>query len=223
MFEINFATILFINDVKQKLVLAREILLQQISDSVLQNIVLQVELPNIESTNDVFHDLISCIIEQQIHYRSSKRIFAKALERSGISRLSTDNFQLFEAYTLPFLKLSARKLETLEAFIDYWSGSHPDFVRLSDEEIAKELSNIRGIGKWTIDMILLFTLNRPNVFPYDDFHLKQVMVSLYGLNAKSKLKSQMLEIASLWKDQQSLAVLYLLEWKRLQARNAKMI
>ncbi len=203
--------------------MAPEILIQHISDPVLKNVVLQVQLPKVESTHDVFHDLISCIIEQQIHYRSSKRIFAKALERSGISRLSTNNFHLLEEHALPLLKLSANKLETLMTFIDYWNGSHPDFSTLTDEEIAKELSNIRGIGKWTIDMILLYTLNRPNVFPYDDFHLKQVMVSLYGLNAKSKLKSQMLEIASLWNGQQSLAVLYLLEWKRLQGRNSKMI
>lgn len=203
--------------------MASEILIQHISDPVLKNVVLQLQLPKIESTHDVFHDLISCIIEQQIHYRSSKHIFAKALERSGIIRLSIDNFHLLEEYALPMLKLSANKLETLEAFINYWRRPHPDFAALTDEEIAKELSNIRGIGKWTIDMILLYTLNRPNVFPYDDFHLKQVMVSLYGLNAKSKLKSQMLEIASLWNGQQSLAVLYLLEWKRLQGRNSKMI
>jgi DNA-3-methyladenine glycosylase II len=119
-----------------------------------------------------------------------------------------------EEHALPFLKLSSGKLETMMAFIDYWRGPHPDFEALSDEDIRKELSGIKGIGKWTIDMVLLYTLNRLNVFPYDDFHLKQVMVSLYQLNPNSKLKAQMLEIASLWKDQQSLAVLYLLEWKR---------
>ena len=191
--------------------MTRDSLLKQVNDPVLANIIVQLEPPIIESTQDVFHDLMSCVIEQQIHYRSSKRIFAKALERAGISHLSLDNVYLFEEHALPFLKLSSGKLETMMAFIDYWRGPHPDFETLSDEDIRKELSGIKGIGKWTIDMILLYTLNRPNIFPYDDFHLKQVMVSLYQLNPNFKLKAQMLEIAALWNGQQSLAVMYLLE------------
>lgn len=63
-------------------------------------------------------------------------------------------------------------------------------------------------------MVLLYTLKRPNIFPVDDFHLKQVMIYLYQLDPKNKLKSQMLQIAEKWGNQKSLAVLYLLEWKK---------
>lgn len=52
------------------------------NDPILRNIITQIEKPFIISTNDVFHDLMSCIIEQQIHYRSTKKIFAKAMERA---------------------------------------------------------------------------------------------------------------------------------------------
>jgi DNA-3-methyladenine glycosylase II len=90
----------------------------------------------------------------------------------------------------------------------------PKISTHSDNEVVKELSSIKGIGKWTIDMILLYTLNRPNVFPYEDFHLKQIMVSLYGLNEKVKLKAQMLAVAENWGEQKSLAVLYLLAYKQ---------
>ena len=89
-----------------------------------------------------------------------------------------------------------------------------DFNKLSDVEVIKELSAIKGIGKWTIDMILLYTLKRPNIFPYDDFHLKQIMITLYNLDPNVKLKAQMLEISENWGNQKSLAVLYLLEWKK---------
>ena len=60
------------------------------SDPVLGKICNQIEWPAINSTNDVVHDLTSCIIEQQIHYRSTKRIFARALERAGIDHLTVD-------------------------------------------------------------------------------------------------------------------------------------
>jgi DNA-3-methyladenine glycosylase II len=184
------------------------------NDPILEKIILQIPKPEIESTNDVFHDLMSCIIEQQIHYRSTKRIFAKALERASIDHLTINNFHLIEKHSLSQIKLAMGKYETMMTFIEYWSDNDKDFNTLSDDEVIAELSSIKGIGKWTIDMILLYTLNRPNIFPYDDFHLKQIMVSLYGLNEKVKLKAQMLAIADNWGEQKSLAVLYLLAYKK---------
>jgi DNA-3-methyladenine glycosylase II len=59
---------------------------------------------------------------------------------------------------------------------------------------------------------------RADVFPYDDFHLKEIMVKLYGLNPNVKLKAQMLDVAGTWGNQKSLAVLYLLSWKKLQLK-----
>jgi DNA-3-methyladenine glycosylase II len=64
-------------------------------------------------------------------------------------------------------------------------------------------------------MILLYTLQRPNIFPYDDYHVKAIMVKRYGLNPNVKLKAQMLAVAENWGRQKSLAVLYLLESKKL--------
>jgi DNA-3-methyladenine glycosylase II len=183
-------------------------------DPVLQKIIAHIDLPSIHSTNDVFHDMMSCIIEQQIHYRSTKKIFAKALERAGIDHLTIDNFDSIEKYSLPQIKLASGKFETMMAFVDYWHHNTLDYNALSDAEVSEQLSSIKGIGKWSIDMILLYTLQRPDVFPYDDFHLKQVMVSCYNLNANVKLKAQMLEIAENWGTQRSKAVLYLLESKK---------
>ncbi|WP_312343077.1 DNA-3-methyladenine glycosylase family protein [Chryseobacterium binzhouense] len=192
------------------------------SDPVLEKIISQIPTIIINSTNNIFHDVISCIIEQQIHYRSTKKVFEKALERAGIEFLTIENFHLIEKFSLSKIKLSMGKYETMMAFIEYWNANTKDYSKLSDEEIRKELSAVKGIGRWTIDMILLYTLQRPDVFPYDDFHLKNIMVSLYNLDPKIKLKSQMLSIAQHWGNQKSLAVLYLLSWKNLQKQyNAK--
>ena len=108
------------------------------------------------------------------------------------------------------------KYETIVRIVEFWELNKIDWHHLSDEEIIATLSSIKGIGKWTIDIILLYTLERPNVFPYDDFHLKQIMVSLYGLDEKVKLKAQMLEISENWGNQKSSAVLYLLSYKNLK-------
>lgn len=112
------------------------------------------------------------------------------------------------------MPLAAGKYETMMAFMEYWNRNILDFNELSEERIVAELSAIKGVGRWTIDMILLYTLKRPNIFPADDFHLKQVMVSLYQLDPKVKLKAQLLQVAENWGNHKSLAVLYLLEWKK---------
>jgi len=191
------------------------------NDPILRNIITQIEKPFIISTNDVFHDLMSCIIEQQIHYRSTKKIFAKAMERASIQHLTIDNFHLLEKHSFSQIKLAQGKYETMMNFIDYWSSNTKDFSKLSDSEVKEELSSVKGIGDWTIDMVLLYTLQRPNIFPVDDFHLKQIMVNLYKLNEKVKLKAQMMAVAEAWEQHKSLAVLYLLDYKKSKMQNVK--
>ncbi|MEY4539625.1 MAG: hypothetical protein RLZZ306_1382 [Bacteroidota bacterium] len=181
--------------------------------SVLAKIIETIPEPIIETTNDVFNDILSCIIEQQIHYRSTKNIFKKALERAGIEHVTLNNFHLLETHSLPAIKLAMGKYETLLAFLEYWNNNTLDFRQLTDDEVITQLSSIKGIGKWTIDMILLYTLQRPNVFPCDDFHLKEIMIKLYGLDPNVKLKAQMIDISNTWGEHKSLAVRYLLAWK----------
>lgn len=183
------------------------------SDSVLANIIATIPTPEILSTNDVFHDLMSCIVEQQIHYRSTKKIFQKMLQKASLDTLSLENFAQFEEKAFENANFSMNKYETIERTIDYFQTNKINWQELSDDEIIEKLSSIKGIGKWTIDMILLYTLQRPNVFPYDDFHLKEIMVRLYGLNPNVKLKNQMLDISNNWHEHKSLAVNYLLSWK----------
>ena len=187
-------------------------------DAVLDIIVQQIPEPKISSTGNVFHDLMSCVLEQQIHYRSTKKIFQKMLDTAGIDILSPGNFALLEEKALKDAKLSIGKYETVIGILEFWEKQQMDWFSLEDQEVREQLAKIKGIGKWTVDMILMYTLKRPNVFPYDDFHLKQIMTSLYGLDPNAKLKSQMIDVSEKWGDQKSLAVLYLLAWKNYQKR-----
>ena len=183
-------------------------------DQTLAKVLGQVTAPEIATTNNVFHDLMSCIIEQQIHYRSSKKTFEKLLSFTSLTELTPDNFHEFEKLGLPRTKLSQNKYETIAGVLGFWAENEIHWSSLSDAEVRNKLSNIKGIGPWTMDMILLYTLQRKDIFPAGDYHLKQIMVSLYGLNPKSRLKNQMLEIAETWRPHRSLAVKYLLESKK---------
>lgn len=183
-------------------------------DPILNKVINSVSPPNLISTKNVFHDLMSCIIEQQIHYRSTKRQFQQMLDKAEINELNLNNFSIFEEKAFVDAKISEKKFETIANLIDYWSNNEKDFHELTDEEVIQELSSIKGVGKWSIDMILIYTLQRDNIFNYDDFHIKQIMTNLYELYASSKLIAQMKEVTSHWKKHQSLAFLYLLEWKK---------
>lgn len=190
-------------------------------DPVITQVMQTVPLPVIESTKNVFHDLVSCIIEQQIHYRSSKQQFQKLLDQAAIERLTPDNFSHFETQSLQNIKLSGRKLETLSYTVDFFSSKQIDWPGLTDNEVREVLSGIKGIGPWTIDMILLFTLDRPDIFPADDYHLKMIMSNLYHMKDGAGMKKRMNEAAEAWKPLRSTAVRYLLAWKEWQSVTAR--
>ena len=183
------------------------------ADPVLKRIIDSIQEPFVESTRDVFFDLMSCVIEQQIHYRSTKNVFRKALETAGLPTLTPSNFHQLEARALPCLNLSLAKYETMAQILDFWREKTVAWSALTDAEVRRTLASIKGIGPWTIDMILLYTLQRPAVFPDSDFHVRQLMVRLYGLNPTSRLQAQMRAVAETSGEHKSLAVLYLLAWK----------
>ncbi len=183
------------------------------TDPILKNIILHIPKPIIPSTYSVFHDLLSCVVEQQIHYRSTKKTFQKMLAKADITLITPDNFNIFEEKSFAGSNLATSKYETIASMLHFWDTHNIDWQQLTDEEIIAILSTIKGIGKWTTDMILLYTLQRPNIFPPDDYHLKLIMSNLYGLDPKVKLKAKMIEISNNWGNHKSLAVLYLLASK----------
>ncbi len=182
-------------------------------DTVLKEIIAQVDLATIESTRNVFHDLMSCIIEQQIHYRSAKKMFEKMLQKASLEMLTVANFETFEEKAFQNVKLSTRKYETIERILAFFQEKQANFLEMEDEAVREHLSAIKGVGTWTIDMILLYTLERANIFPADDYHLKKIMRQSYRLDDSKPLKSQMRTIAEKWAPFKSFGVKYLLAWK----------
>ena len=190
-------------------------------DPILKKIIDTIPSPQFISTKNVFHDLMSCVLEQQIHYRSTKKVFQKMLDKANLEILNPDNFSEFEKKGFGDVKLSMKKYETVLNIVQHWDENNVIWEELTNQEVINELSQIKGIGKWTIDMILIFTLNRPNIFSYDDFHIKQIMTKLYELNPKSKLKAQMKEISEPWSPYKSTAFRYLLELKKFNTSKNK--
>jgi DNA-3-methyladenine glycosylase II len=86
---------------------------------------------------------------------------------------------------------------------------------MEDEDLILYLTRIKGVGRWTAEMLLMFSLGREDVFAADDLGIQQAMVHLYKLDGRDrkKLKEEMHQIAATWSPYRTFACLHLWEWK----------
>ena len=86
---------------------------------------------------------------------------------------------------------------------------------MNNEEVIALLTQIKGVGKWTVEMILMFTLGREDVFALDDLGLKQGVIKLYNLKETDKkvLIKKIEKISSKWSPYRTCASRYLWNWK----------
>ncbi|MEO5647193.1 MAG: DNA-3-methyladenine glycosylase [Chitinophagaceae bacterium] len=87
--------------------------------------------------------------------------------------------------------------------------------KMGNEEVIELLTKIKGVGKWTVEMILMFTLAREDVFAVDDLGIQQAMSKLYNIDAtdKKQMKEKMLKISMRWSPYRTYACRYLWRWK----------
>lgn len=87
--------------------------------------------------------------------------------------------------------------------------------KMSDEEIIELLTQIKGVGKWTVEMLLMFTLGREDVFSADDYGIQSAMKKIYKLDDtnKKELRDKMLKISAKWSPYRTYACMHLWHWK----------
>jgi DNA-3-methyladenine glycosylase II len=161
----------------------------------------------------VFEDLVSCILDMQIRFRGKavryKRL--KALLKGSL--IDYENLFSIGDSGIQLLKISRQKYTALVNLCLFWEENGMDdydWESKKDEEIRVVLGKIKGIGNWTIDMILMFSLQRPDIFPVDDYQLKRVMTAQFDLRNDKSLKAEMLAIAEEWRPNRSKIVIQLL-------------
>ena len=124
---------------------------------------------------------------------------------------------------MPFDKLRAIGLSNAKAsyvqnVAAYLLQHHADDKKLnkmSDEEVIAFLTPIKGVGRWTVEMLLMFTLGREDIFAVDDLGIQQAMTRLYKLDAadKKSMREKMLKISEKWRPFRTYACFYLWKYK----------
>ncbi|WP_240336960.1 DNA-3-methyladenine glycosylase family protein [Rufibacter psychrotolerans] len=113
--------------------------------------------------------------------------------------------------------LSKQKIGYLQNLAEHKAAGHLEdnlLAHLPDEELIARLVQVKGIGRWTAEMILMFALHRPDVMPVDDLSIYNAMKRLYQFTESHKqAKAKMLELSLPWKPHRTLACRYL--WQSL--------
>lgn len=185
-------------------------------DPVLKKIIESVEVEiRPEPSVDIYFDLLQSIVSQQLSIKVAAVIWKRFLDLFP-DQYPTDRVLVDLAdETLRAVGLSYQKANYLRNVAVFSIENGMDFETLnalSDAEIITYLTAIKGVGKWTVEMVLMFPLDRPDVFPIDDLGIQTKMIKHYRLEGdKKELRKQMLEIASKWAPYRSLAAKFL--WK----------
>ncbi|MEM1219078.1 MAG: hypothetical protein AAGH79_09195 [Bacteroidota bacterium] len=191
-------------------------------DPVLQRIIPGVDLEPHTSSGDVFQDLISCIVDQQIHYRSRKVYFKKVQRVIGQEQITPRAILAKSDADFLAQKMAARKVQTIVSAAHTWEEKdygQLDWFSLPEEAVREQLESMQGVSRWTSDMILLYTLEHPDICPLDDFRFKKYFPVAYDLETSSDWRKDMVQITEEWAPYRSTATRYLLTWgKQLQKR-----
>lgn len=168
---------------------------------------------DLRSRRPYFWTLCTAIVAQQISSAVARNIIARVRALypdrrfpDARSLLATPIDQLRAAGVS---RQKATYLHALaEAYADGGLG-RVRFARLSDEQVIERLTAVKGIGRWTAEMFLIFSMRRPDVFPVDDLGIRRGMENLFGVTDRDS----MVERAERWRPYRTVASLYI--WRAL--------
>jgi DNA-3-methyladenine glycosylase II len=182
-------------------------------DRVLKRIIPQFGDACLQSRGDAFTTLARSIVGQQISVKAAQTVWDRFAKLPR--KMSAGNVLKLKVEDMQAAGLSARKIEYLvDLALHFDSGAiHVDAWRaMSDEEIIAELVGIRGIGRWTAEMFLIFHLMRPNILPLDDIGLINGISRNY-FSGDPVSRSDAREVAAAWTPYCSVATWYI--WRSL--------
>jgi DNA-3-methyladenine glycosylase II len=186
-------------------------------DRTLRKILRKVPPFRLRKKRNLFIRLISSIMSQQLSTKVAEIIFKRFLllydgEPTPVQILQTPDEQL---RGIGLSNAKTAYVKNVAAFTIEKGMDAKVLSKMSNEEVIAYLTEIKGVGRWTVEMLLIFSLGREDVFAPDDLGIQTAMIGLYKLPTKDKkiLLRRMLEISAAWSPYRSYACLHLWNWK----------
>lgn len=170
-----------------------------------------------ERPADAYGALLRSIVGQQLSTKAARTIYLRVLDLFGGTTPSPEQLLAAREEDLRGAGLSGRKTEYVRDLASHVLGGELELGRLDeleDEEVIEEIVAVRGLGRWTAEMFLLFHLERPDVLSGGDLGIRKAIQVEYGLEEMPP-PTRVLEIGEPWRPYRSLASLYL--WESLAA------
>jgi len=140
-----------------------------------------------EIISDPFTALVSSIVSQQISNKAAETVWTKLIRLA--QQITPQHIAALDNQAIQQCGMTMRKAEYIKGIAEAALNGEVDFRALrtmSDEEIIKQLSALKGVGVWTVEMLLIFSLNRLDVISYKDLAICRGIMKLYGLSSLSK-------------------------------------
>jgi len=193
-------------------------------DPIFKEAMAKIKPLELEASGNVFNELVKAIVYQQISFKAADTIYGRFEDLVGKAYLPKDLlcYDIEDFRGVGFSKQKATYVLNIAHYFQDENLYDCDWSQYTDEEIINSLTTIKGVGEWTVQMILIFELHRPDVLPTKDLAIQQVIQELYGLiEEKKALLLKMEEVAEAWRPHRTLATLYLYAWKRASREKAK--
>jgi DNA-3-methyladenine glycosylase II len=187
-------------------------------DKLLYRVIQQLGPIPLQPTGDPFVHLIRTVAGQQLSVKAAASIFEKFSKL--LPKPKPASVLALTIEELRSAGFSYGKASYIHNIAQFWTDKKitaKTFAQMDDEAVIEMLTEIKGVGRWSVEILLAFALGRPNVFFADDLGIQQGMCIIYGWDAtdKKKLRQQMMEKAKSFAPYCTTVCLYIWKWKNL--------
>ena len=179
--------------------------------------IMSIEMPLFTPSKRIYYDLLESIVSQQLSVKVADVIFKRFLSLFPDNYPHPEMVIAIETERLREVGLSFQKagyLQNVARFALENDLENKNWDAMTDDEIIDFLTQIKGVGKWTVQMLLMFSIGRPDVLPIDDLGIQQGMAKIFGLQETGKdLKNKMIELSEPWRPWRTVACRYVWRWK----------
>jgi DNA-3-methyladenine glycosylase II len=193
------------------------------TDPIMAEAIMRVGPCTLVPDPNVFETLVDAIISQQISVKAADAIMARLRTATPNATISPETLISLDHNALRAVGLSTPKARYVRDLTERVMSGQLNLLALDqmdDEEVIKHLTEVKGIGRWTAEMILIFSLSRPDVLPVDDLGFVEGVREAYGLEARPTRK-EMLEHGEAWRPYRTFATWYMWGLRRLSMNNRR--
>lgn len=186
------------------------------NDPIIYNLARSVKLDNLTKPEDPFVDIVDSIISQQLSGKAAATIFGRFKKLFPHEKITPEKLLKIPDEKIRSAGISYSKISYIKGIAKEIVNENLDLNKmedLSDEMVISEMIKLKGVGVWTAEMFLMFTLARPDIFSAGDLGLQNAIAKHYKIKGKPS-KEKLLQISSKWSPYRTLASRIL--WRSLE-------